>query len=140
MASDGKGGLVMRTFETGATRDSNDTKLAYTGFFSPLVLNRRAHYMHAHRVQADGNVREANNWKKGMSPEVYLESMFRHVMDLWILQEGGSFIDVNTDEGFQVEEALCAIMFNAEGMLHEILKDQDSLVYRDGDSLATRAT
>jgi hypothetical protein len=96
--------------------------------------------MHAHRVQADGNVREANNWKKGMSPEVYLESMFRHVMDLWILQEGGSFIDVNTDEGFQVEEALCAIMFNAEGMLHEILKDQDSLVYRDGDSLATRAT
>ncbi len=44
----------MRNFETGATRNLCDDKLAYEGFNSPLVMKRFAEYMHLHRKQADG--------------------------------------------------------------------------------------
>ena len=58
----------MREFDTGATRDAETNKLDFEGFFSPLALEEYAKYMHMHRRQADGNVRDSDNWQKGMPP------------------------------------------------------------------------
>ena len=43
------GSLSIRSFPTGATRDTAGGKLAYEGFFSPLVLQERARFMHKHK-------------------------------------------------------------------------------------------
>ena len=108
----------MRTFETGATRDENTTKPDYAGFFSPRVLKRRAAYMHAHRIQADGRLRASDNWKKGIPLDEFVSSLLRHVVDVWLLHQG-----YDGEATQDIEDALCAIMFNAEGYLHERLKD-----------------
>lgn len=103
----------MREFETGATRNSDTGKLDYEGFFSPLVLKRRAEYMHKHRVQANGQLRASDNWQKGIPITEYIKSGWRHFHDWWAAHRGN---DVD------IEEAICALMFNAEGYLHELLK------------------
>ncbi len=112
----------MRTFETGATRDTDASKLDFEGFFSPLVLEARAKYMNKNRVQADGSVRDSDNWQKGMPLEVYMKSGFRHFFAWWkehrdmVLAEG-------KDDVTAMIEDLCGLMFNAEGYLHELLSD-----------------
>ena len=114
---------MVRTFATGATRDTDDNKLDYEGFLSPLVLERYAEYMHIHRKQSDGRLRSSDNWQKGMPRNAYMKSMWRHFHDVWKgHREGQAQISVT------LEEALCALMFNVMGMLHEILKGRN----RDG--------
>lgn len=107
----------MRRFGTGATRNSEDGKYDYEGFFSPLVLRRRAEYMHKHRVQADGTLRDSDNWQKGIPLEVYMKSLWRHFMDVWLLHRG-----YNAEQ--DLEESLTAMSFNVEGYLHELLKER----------------
>lgn len=101
----------MRTYDTGATRDSNDTKLDYRGFLSPTALRRFAEYMQKHRRQADGHLRASDNWKKGIPVEDYLESLIRHTVDFWDAEERG-------DQDAAMELA-CAIWFNLQGYIHE---------------------
>jgi hypothetical protein len=110
----------MREFDTGATRDNDENKLDYEGFLSPIVLERFAWYMHLHRQQADGKLRSADNWQKGMPLDVYMKSLFRHFMDLWAIHRGEEQIAINV----YTEEVLCAIMFNVMGYLHTVLKAQ----------------
>lgn len=105
----------MRTFDTGATRNVDITKLDYEGFLSPLALERYAQYLHVHRIQADGKIRDSDNWQKGIPLPVYMKSMWRHFMDAWKLHRG-----FRADE--DLETALSAIIFNAHGMLHEVVK------------------
>ena len=102
----------IRVFETGATRDSDDGKLDYEGFISPLALQMFAEYMHKHRLQSDGGLRDSDNWQKGMPRNQYMKSLVRHVMDLWRVWRSVS----DTDE---LIDLLCAIMFNVQGLLHE---------------------
>lgn len=102
----------MRQFETGATRDADDSKLDYEGFFSPLVLERRAEYMHKNRIQKDGQLRQSDNWQKGIPFAAYMKSLWRHFFAVWRGHRSGD----------DIEEELCAVMFNAEGYLHELLK------------------
>lgn len=106
---------AMRVFETGATRNTDEHKLDYEGFLSPIALERYAQYLHKHRFQADGKVRDSDNWQKGIPFNVYMKSLWRHFMDLWKLHRG-----YTADES--LEDALCAIIFNAQGYLHENLK------------------
>lgn len=105
----------MRTFETGATRNVDTNKLDYEGFLSPLALERYAQYLHKHRFQADGKVRDSDNWQKGIPFTVYMKSLWRHFMDVWKLHRGYTANE-------SLEDALCAIIFNAQGYLHETLK------------------
>ncbi len=105
---------AMRTFGTGATRNTDVNKLDYEGFLSPTVLKRYAEYLHKHRVQADGNIRESDNWQKGIPKDVYMKSAFRHFMDVWSCHRGVGNADL--------EESLCATLFNLMGYLHEVLK------------------
>jgi len=102
----------IRTFSTGATRDSDADKLDYEGFLSPLVLERYAEYMHTHRKQSDGTLRSSDNWKKGIPIDQYMKSLFRHFMSVW---KGHSVEEIK-------EEDLCAMLFNVMGILHEQLK------------------
>ncbi len=111
----------MREFSTGATRDDDTTKADYRGYLSPQVLRRFGQYMTEHRTQADGTPRASDNWKKGIPRKEYLSSLLRHTVDLWYNLEhltiGG--------EPQRIEDPLCAIIFNAQGLLHERLLGRD---------------
>lgn len=105
----------MRTFNTGATRDSDDTKLDFEGFLSPIVLERFAEYMHKHRLQADGKLRDSDNWQKGIPVDAYMKSMWRHFFAVW---------KAHRSKQDNIED-LCALLFNVQGMLLEKLKEQN---------------
>jgi len=117
------GNIGLRTFETGATRDIEEGKLDYEGFLSPLVLHCFAQYMHKHRIQADGSLRDSDNWQKGIPRDAYMKSLLRHLHALWYIHRYG-------EPGETQEEALCAILFNAQGYLHEILIERQGLQER----------
>jgi len=107
---------AMQQFDTGATRDADAGKLDYEGFLSPAVLQRFAQYMHQHRTQANGQLRDSDNWQRGVPLASYRKSLIRHVVELWGLWRGGA-------GGGAQQELLCAVMFNAMGMLHELLRE-----------------
>ena len=109
---------VIRTFATGANRDIDEGKLDYEGFLSPTVLKRYAEYMHKNRALKDGSLRDADNWQKGIPKDVYMKSMYRHFFDVWSNHRG---IQTHDDKVTN----LCALLFNAMGMLHEELKDNN---------------
>lgn len=104
----------IRTFDTGANRDTVEDKKQYAGFLSPLVIQRFGAYMHKNRKLADGSLRAADNWQKGIPQDVYEDSLFRHFMDFWALHRG--FPGEQTQD---IEEALCGMLFNCMGYLHE---------------------
>jgi hypothetical protein len=108
----------IRTFETGATRDTDLNKPDYEGFLSPIVIKRYGEYMNKHRKQSDGSFRDSDNWQKGIPKDEYMKSLFRHFMDLW-----SEHREFESRDG--VEEALCAIIFNSMGYLHETLKERE---------------
>ena len=110
------GTTPVRTFDTGATRDTEEGKLDYEGFLSPLVLERYAQYMHKHRLHSDGTLRASDNWTKGIPVPVYMKSLIRHVMDVWLWHRGRRSIDI--------QESLAAVMFNTMGMLHALLQKE----------------
>ena len=109
----------MREFESGATRDTVEGKFDFEGFLSPAVLNRYAEYMNKHRTQADGNVRDSDNWQKGIPLDVYMKSGFRHFFSWWANHR---HVDDVVKE--DIEESLCALLFNVMGYFHEHLKDK----------------
>ena len=111
----------MREFNTGATRDTDTGKLSYAKCLSPAVLRRYLEYMGKHRKQADGNMRDWDNWKKGIPLDVYLDSLVRHVWDLWLVYEE----EEPSDKGATMDDLLCAILFNSMGMLHELLRTEE---------------
>jgi hypothetical protein len=101
-----------RTFDTGATRDTDEGKLDFEGFLSPLVLEEFAKYMHEKRKMPDGSLRDSDNWQKGIPTEAYMKSMFRHFFAVWRSYRQGA---VSTED-------LLALIFNVQGMTHEHLK------------------
>ena len=109
----------MRTFDTGATRDTDKDKLDYEGFLSPAVLQRYAAYLHKHRVQTDGNYRDSDNWQKMFGEkhfDVCIKSLLRHTIDVWLQHRGY--------KGEQpIEDSLCGILFNVQAYLFKILED-----------------
>ncbi|RLG10713.1 hypothetical protein DRN73_07140 [Candidatus Pacearchaeota archaeon] len=109
----------MRTFKSGATRDDDESKNDYEGFLSPIVIKRYADYMTKHRVQADGKLRKSDNWQKGIPKDAYIKSGYRHFMDWWLEHRG-----YKSREG--LEDALCALLFNVQGYLFEVLKEKEN--------------
>ncbi len=115
---------LLRQFTTGATRNLDNNKLDYEGFLSPLVIEAFAKYMHSHRLQADGTMRAADNWQKGIPLDVYMKSGWRHFFDWWKLHRGVEALSPEDGHKIDKVEALCALMFNVQGYLHELLKEQ----------------
>ena len=109
----------MRKFNTGATRDNDEGKYDYEGFYNPLVVKRFGQYMDKHRKQADGQLRDSDNWQKGIPKDAYIKSAWRHFMDWWLEHRGYKSRD-------GLEDALCALLFNIQGYLFEILKTKET--------------
>lgn len=108
----------MRRFKTGATRDTDLNKPDYEGFLSPIVLERFGEYMNQHRKQADGSLRNSDNWQAGIPKEAYIKSCWRHFMDWWKWHRGFTGKE-------SLEDSLCAVIFNANGYLFELLKNKN---------------
>ncbi len=108
----------LRTFGTGATRDTAKDKHEPWGFTSALVEKRFCAYMHEHRKQADGELRASDNWKRGIPLDAYKHSLSRHIQDFRLIVEGYPEEAGESD----LETVLCAILFNVQGTLHEVIK------------------
>lgn len=113
----------VRKFDSGATRDTDENKYDYEAFFSPLVLERRAAFMHKNRIQPDGGLRDGDNWQKGIPLDQYAKSEWRHHHQFWKLHRDYPTLDEKGNV-VELEDAICALMFNLEGYLHELLKDK----------------
>lgn len=107
----------IRTFSTGATRDTEEGKNDYEGFLSPAVIEAFGDYMTRHRVQADGSLRDSDNWKLGQPKSVYIKSAFRHFLDLWKEHCGYASRD-------GIDEALGGLLFNIMGYWLEYLRER----------------
>jgi hypothetical protein len=83
--------------------------------------------MHQHRLQSDGTLRASDNWQKGMPFNVYMNSAWRHFMDWWRMHRGRMPVDLEAyPEGSDpLVEALCALLFNVMGYLHETLSRRE---------------
>ncbi len=104
----------MRKFNSGATRDDDTNKIDYEGHLSPLAIEAFGVYMHKHRFQADGVIRDSDNWQKGIPKDAYMKSMWRHFFAVW----------KNYRLGKDYKEDLCALFFNVQGLLHEEVKNE----------------
>lgn len=108
--------MRIRKFKTGASRDSDKGKVDFDGSLSPLVLERFAQYMMKH-TKVGNEIRPADNWKKGIPLDAYMKSGFRHFFDWWKEHH-----HLQSREG--LEDALCGVMFNVMGYLHEKLNEK----------------
>ncbi len=113
----GEASSGVRTFKTGATRNSNVVKYDYEGFLCLRALERYAQYMHKHRQLEDGSLRNSDNWQKGIPLSEYMKSLWRHVIAVGKHHRG-------IPEKEPLEDALCGILFNTFGYLHEHLKSK----------------
>ena len=108
-----------RVFETGADRSSDAGKPHPNRAWSILVLRRFSEYMYDHNVSAKVSRRE-DQWQLGFPQDSFVESGSRH-FDAWQGLHRG--IPTTDEKGNPVdlEEALCGLLFNVQGYLHEIL-------------------
>jgi len=126
----------MRSFTSGATRDTNEGKLDYEGFLSPVVLKQFARFMNMNRLQSDGKLRDSDNWQKGIPMDVYRKSLFRHYMEFWEEtrhqdQMGADFKSRLSD--INLVSAACGMMFNTMGYLLEWLKENEEVRFDDDE-------
>ena len=104
----------MRTFNTGANRDSDEGKLDYEAYLSPIVLQRFAEYMLKNATLPDGSVRSGDNWQKGFGDDhldVCMKSLMRHLMDMWLFHRGFKGRD-------SMDEAIYGALFNLMAYAH----------------------
>lgn len=129
----------VRTFESGATRDTDEGKFDYESFLSPLVIERYGEYMHTNRIQADGTLRDGDNWQKGMGLPTFMKSLWRHFHAVWKQHrimltyrnesDFGMVVAANPDDLDDLEDHLCAILFNTSGYLLELLDHRDTATF-----------
>ena len=110
---------AIRTFDTGATRDTDEGKPRYHAYTCSLVEQKRGEYMLKHQKQGD-TIRPADNWKKRMPLEEILESLIRHVKDLELHHDG--YVDQCRES--DVHEILGGIWANATFYHHGICQDE----------------
>lgn len=112
---------LVRQFESGATRSGGD-KPEYAGYLSPRVIEAFGRYMFEHQVQPDARIRECRNWQKGIHQESYMQSMFRHFLEVWTIYENGcGDVDYAAEYEQEMITSLMALFFNVQGMAHELI-------------------
>jgi len=97
----------VRTFETGAIRDLDDSKESYIETISWTAMKRYAHYMTGKKKKYG-----AGNFKKGIPIASYEESLLRHVQKYLENKHEEGTVEVNEDH-------LSAMVFNIFGIMHE---------------------
>ena len=108
---------MIRQFDTGANRDTDEGKHDPEGFISPLVILEFNAYMHENRRLSDGSLRDSANWQKGIPRDVYMKSLWRHFLDVWLHHR--SYGHLARDP---LRKALCGLLFNVQGYLLEQIK------------------
>lgn len=119
----------MRVFASGATRDTDAGKLDYEGFLSTAALKCYAAYLDRHRLQADGQMRDSDNWQRGLPRCELMKSAWRHHVEWWTLHrkelphldKGLTHTPLQTR--VEMEEAICGVIFNAMAYLHELARE-----------------
>lgn len=106
---------AVRTFATGATRHNDADKYDYEGFLHPTVLEAYAAYMHVNRKTLDGKGRDSDNWQKGIPPDAYMKSGWRHFLEWWKIHDG-----ITSEEGELA--ATMGVVFNVMGWAFERMK------------------
>jgi hypothetical protein len=143
LAGDVEMNKEIRVFSSGSTRDTSEGKFEYYGFIHPLNDYSFSEYMHKHRKQSDGNLRDSNNWWKGFGKDVPLQSLVRHLEDLKLLHTGYFVYEEKKDgecrrivrskkiknleencKEITLEECCNAIRFNVEAYKLEIIKEK----------------
>lgn len=109
---------LVRTFDSGATRSSDEGKPDFEGFLSPLVMERYGEYMHKHRLLPDGSLRASDNWQAGIPLGQLVKSGWRHFMDWWGIHRGFKGRE-------ELEDSICALIFNASAYLHAKLRERN---------------
>lgn len=112
--------MGLRKFNTGASRDTDEGKLDFEGFISPLVLEEFAKYMHKHRKQSDGNFRDSDDWQQLFGDKHYdvcMKSAWRHFFAWWKAHRG-----YNTEE--TIDDSIMALIFNASAYMHKRLLEK----------------
>ena len=99
----------IRTFDTGANRDTTEGKFDIEAALDPGVLEDYVGYLDKHSVLADGTKRSADNWKKGMPTDVYAKSLTRHFWQFW----------KNHQQGVYDPDVINACLFNLMGYAYE---------------------
>ena len=120
----------MASVDTGATRNDDEKKYDPDGFLSPFALESYFAYMHKHRLQHDGKLRDSENWKLGIPMARYMKSLWRHFFDVWKISDGMTAIDPDSGEKVDLETALNGVLFNCFGLLHETVKQKS--VFKSG--------
>lgn len=115
---------VTRTFETGATRNTDQGKYEYAGFLHPHVLEAFAAYMNVNRELEDGSRRASDNWQLGIPLSVYEQSEWRHHMEFWKIARG-----LPSDEGELA--AIMGTVFNLFGYALERMKADPKWLERE---------
>lgn len=113
---------IIRKFNTGATRDTDNDKIDPEGYLSPLVLEHYFKYMLIHQIQPDGTKRASDNWQKHFGEDHYavcMKSMWRHFLDIWLEHRG-----FKSREG--MEHALMGTLFNVMAYADKYLKDKNA--------------
>lgn len=113
---------IIKQYDTGATRDTDEGKNDYEGFLNPLVIKTFGDYMSKHRKQSDGKLRASDNWQKHFGEKHYdvcMQSLWRHFMDMWLFHRG--YIGRDT-----MEDAIMGIMFNVMAYAHKYLEEKNA--------------
>lgn len=98
---------MIRNFDTGAIRDTEDNKEDYNETISWTAFKRYAQYMTGKKKKYG-----AGNFKKGIPIESYERSLLRHVQ---------KYMENKYEDGIveRDEDHIAAIVFNAFGIMHE---------------------
>ncbi len=97
----------VRTFSTGAIRDSENGKEDMVETISWLAMREYARYMTEKKKQYG-----EGNWSLGIEPKAYLRSAMRHMRKFLCEWEYG-ICEEKTNH-------LCAALFNILGLIHEM--------------------
>jgi len=104
----------MRTFNTGAVRDSEDGKPDFIETQSPLADWRFAQYMTGKKKKYG-----EGNFKKGIDKDSYERSLERHWVKYKALQDCQKYGWPVQDWMEPNEDHASAIRFNINGIMHE---------------------
>ncbi len=109
-----------QAFTTGATRSADSDKIDFEGHIHPEVLAIFGDYMHAHRVQRNGETRASDNWQLGIPIYKYTKSLIRHGLEFWRMWRGYPVMNVDSKTRFTFRDVLCALLFNVQGLILEM--------------------
>lgn len=108
-----------RAFASGATRNTAEGKLDIAGALAPDLLVDFVTFLHGHRKQPDGTMRDAGNWRRGFPKDDVFKSLTRHFFAAW------SAHDQKADPE-EIRKDLMAVLFNTFAYLDALKKEEKS--------------